>query len=61
MDETKPWYTSKTLWFNLVSGIVLLVKSKYPQFVVPDDVFAAIILLVNFVLRLVTKKGIEIN
>ena len=58
----KKWYTSKTLWFNILALVVLVAGSFGYTGELPAEwaVFApAIVALVNFVLRFVTKEPIQ--
>ena len=50
----KLWYTSKTLWLNVLAiiGIVFFGKE------LPPEVIVALLGGLNFVLRLITKKPI---
>lgn len=54
----KRWYTSKTLWINLIAVIALLVQS-YTSFVISPEIQTAALALINFVLRLVTKQPLD--
>jgi len=63
METTKPWYTSKTLWFNVLFFIVSLAGYfGYGDFK-PNSNTVELIAIVgaalNFVLRLITNKGIR--
>ena len=56
IQDGKPWYTSKTLWFNIVTlalGIVQLVSDVY---IIPEDYLALILGVGNLVLRFLTSK-----
>ncbi len=58
----KKWYASKTLWFNLVAVAVLVLGAFGYTGEVPAEwgvYVPAIVALVNFVLRLITKEPIE--
>ena len=60
--ETKPWYGSKTLWINALTGIAgVLVALNTDKGLDPKIVgYAATGLgLVNMVLRLMTDKPID--
>lgn len=55
--ESKPWWQSKTLWINIVavvSAIGVYVQSKDTT-----ALAAAMLGIVNFILRLVTKQPID--
>ena len=59
--ETKSWYLSKTLWFNGLALVVLVAASfGYTGEISPDfaAVAPAIVLLINLILRFVTKQPI---
>lgn len=58
--QSKPWYASKTMWFNILAGVALYVQSKF-GFVLSSDEQAGIILVVNIVLRAVTKGAVTIS
>lgn len=64
--EMKKFYTSKTLWFNVVGVVFLwILPAIFPDFVlqVPAE-FAVwkepVILLVNLILRIFTNQGVEV-
>ena len=59
MLEAKKWYYSKTLWVNALFAIGILLQSVTGTEVLDAEVQAAIIVLINFILRLVTKSGLE--
>lgn len=58
--ESKPWYTSKTIWVNAL-GLVAMIVPQSSAFI--SEHFSAVGIgwsLINVVLRLVTKGKIEI-
>ncbi len=58
----KKWYVSKTFWFNGVALAVLVLGAFGYTGEVPAEwgvYVPAIVALVNFVLRLITKEPIE--
>lgn len=61
--ETKPFYASKTLWFNALT-ILVAVATSYgyvPDQSLADHAAGALLFIapaVNIVLRLVTSRGI---
>lgn len=57
LTNSKPWYASKTLWVNLLALLALLVQS-YTGFVVDGEIQAALLVVVNLVLRAMTGKPI---
>jgi hypothetical protein len=59
MDK-KVWWRSKTLWVNLVAGVALLVQSQF-GFVIEGEVQGAILMLINFALRLITNEPVGLR
>lgn len=56
--DSKPWYTSKTLWVNAIAFAALLLQSFGTGFVIAPEEQAGILVVLNILLRLVTKTGI---
>ena len=54
----KKWYLSKTFWINAIALIALLVQNSY-GFVISPEEQGAIIVVINLILRAVTKEGLE--
>lgn len=54
----KPWYASKTLWFNTVAAIALLLQTRY-GFAIDPEAQSGLLALINIILRLVTKAPLE--
>ena len=54
----KPLRKSKTFWVNLIALIALIVQTQ-TGFVVTPEEQTAIVVVVNMILRLVTKEKIE--
>ena len=52
----KKWYQSKTIWANGLAGIAVLAQVITGQPWLDAEAQAAVIVLVNLVLRIVTKK-----
>lgn len=53
----KTWYTSKTLWINIIGTIAMFVQLKFGWVISPE--YQAMILGgINLILRTVTKKEI---
>jgi hypothetical protein len=59
MDK-KAWWRSKTLWVNLVAGAALLAQSQF-GFVIDGEVQGAILLIINFALRLITNEPVGLK
>ena len=66
MPTTKPWYESKTMWFNLISGALVLAGALVPglrAFISPEgyEIITAAVVFGNAVLRSVTSQGITLQ
>ena len=57
-EERKPWYTSKTLWTNIIAVGSIFVRSQY-GFVLSPEEEVAILGFINIILRIITKQGIQ--
>ncbi len=57
--ETKKWYESKTLWVNIVGGVVVVVQ--YVSGINPAwaEGTAATLVILNLILRLLTNQPID--
>jgi len=53
--EVKPFYYSKTLWINALALIALIAQLRY-GFIFSIEEQAALITVINLVLRIFTKK-----
>lgn len=53
----KKWYTSKTIWLNLVAVIASVVTAK-TGYAIPAEYQAMILTAMNVMLRKVTKSEI---
>lgn len=56
----KTWYTSKTLWVNAIAALALIVQSRY-GFVIDAEIQAAILTIINLILRISTRQEINWN
>jgi hypothetical protein len=59
MNETKPWYQSKTVWANIIAAVSLIVNSQAQ--VVSQEEIASLTVLVNMILRFVTKQPLAVK
>ena len=50
---------SKTVQFNSVAGLVYIADLIFPGLNIPPGVFEAVLIIGNFLLRLVTKQAIK--
>lgn len=61
MDQ-KPFYTSKTLWFNVLAVVVFLAGSLgYADFAPSADVMAIAAAVLNLVLRFATRQPVAVR
>jgi hypothetical protein len=61
MDESKPFYLSKTLWTNVLMFAMTALNTVFPTVEIGPEFTAAIFVLVNTVLRATTKGAITIS
>jgi hypothetical protein len=55
----KKWYESKTVWFNVIACAAVIAQAVTGKEVLNHATQGTILTVVNFVLRLVTKKEID--
>ena len=55
----KKWYASKTLWVNGLAGIAMLIQSA-TGFVIDPAAQAGILVVLNLILRAVTKGAVTL-
>ena len=53
----KPWYTSRTLYVNLLAAVALFAQSQL-GFALPPGTEAYVLIVVNLILRVITKTGL---
>lgn len=58
MSKSKPFWQSKTLWVNLIAIAAMEVQSR-TGYVIPAEGQAALLAVVNLVLRIVTDKPLD--
>ena len=56
--NTKRWYTSKTLWLNLLAIAALVAQTEF-GYLLDAEAQAVILAGINLLLRIVTKKGLS--
>lgn len=56
----KPWYTSKTLWVNALTLLVMILGTvaQWPEFAVYAPQIAGAVSLVNILLRFLTDRPV---
>lgn len=61
METSKPWWASKTLWANIVAGILAVTGSfgiLELDAETQTQLVVGIMAVMNIILRLVTKTGV---
>lgn len=62
MNGSKPWYTSKTIWFAIVAVATLVANQfGFTDFKLDPEVTGGVVALVSLVLRLITRQPIHIR
>jgi len=56
--NTKRWYTSKTLWANLLAIVALVAQAEF-GYALDVEAQAALLAVINLILRALTKKGLS--
>ena len=61
VTKSKPWWKSKIIWFNAIASILLVVSGMLPMVstVIPADVYAIIVGVVNIALRFFTQTELK--
>ena len=62
-NPSKKWYTSKTIWFNVIFIVFTILSNSLPalqaQFQIAPEVYAMVAGFVNIVLRAIASSPIE--
>lgn len=58
-ENKKPWQ-SKTLWANVILAVVSFFPGPAKDFVTPENL-GTLFLIVNTILRFVTKSGVSLT
>ena len=56
--STKRWYTSKTLWVNLLAIAALGVQTEF-GYILDAEAQAALLAIINLILRIITREGLS--
>ena len=56
--DTKRWYTSKTLWVNLLAIVALIVQAEF-GYILDVEAQSVILAGINLLLRIIIKKGLS--
>lgn len=63
MEDSKKWWSSKTIWVNLLMAVVAIISAAMPESSLleklNEELFLSIFAGVNMLLRFVTKDKIE--
>lgn len=58
--ESKPIYLSKTFWTNLILGVAAVAAPAELQAQITPEVLASVFVVVNVILRLLTKEEVTL-
>jgi len=58
--DSKPFYTSKTFWFNIAIGVFALVEKTVADLGITDGIIVTILTIGNLILRGVTKTAVKV-
>ena len=58
METGKKFWTSKTLWVNIVAIIAMIVQLYKQDFILTPEIQFSILAVINIILRLITKEEI---
>ena len=56
--NTKRWYTSKTLWLNLLAIAAFVAQAEF-GYILDAEAQSVILAAINLLLRIITKKGLS--
>lgn len=59
--ESKAWYLSKTVWFNVLTFVWQFAGPKVGMPTMDGQTFAAVVTVANLILRFVTKSPVSIS
>ena len=59
-NNKKEWWKSKTLWINLIAMVVLIIQA-FTGFIILLEEQAAIIIIINLILRAITGEGLTLR
>jgi len=59
--EAIKWYLSKTLWTNFIMTVLVFAVPQIRVYVENPEVLASAFMIVNFILRLLTKGKLVIS
>ena len=58
-DTLKMWYRSRTLWLNIIAITAMIAQAQY-GFLIDAEAQAAILAILNLILRAITEEGLEL-
>lgn len=58
MNESKPWWESKTLWINAIAVVAMMIQS-HTGFVIDPEAQIAILGVINLILRAITRTTLD--
>ena len=58
INNTKVWYLSLTVWFNVALALIAFIQSLSGIIPIPNNIIEAIALIGNILLRFKTNTGL---
>lgn len=55
----KKWYKSKTIWFNILTGVLTLTQAITPLNIISTPVMLVVSTVSNIILRTISNSAIE--
>lgn len=63
-NDTKAWYTSKTIWFNVLSGLIGIIGTLASDKGLPPNVtaiFTTVVAIGNIALRFISSSEVTVT
>lgn len=60
-EHTKPWWTSKTIWFNALAGAISIAQTLGNLGSIPSEYMGAGVAVGNILLRTITHTGVSLG
>jgi hypothetical protein len=57
--NTKAWFLSKTLWFNAVAILAIVIQLFNHYYIIPPEVQSGILAIINIILRTISGQPLE--
>jgi hypothetical protein len=57
--QTKPWYTSKTMWLNIMAIVVIMLETVIDVVPLTPERMTIVLAIINILVRLQTSTAIR--